>query len=127
MRPKILLVEDEYALQTTIKEYLEPTYHVITARTAKQALDSLRDTHFKVLLVDLGLPDANGLSIIKLAVKDHPGTAVLALTGDKSSDSVQKAIQAGVEDYLVKPVGASQLLDRIEKAALKRTISSRNH
>lgn len=123
MVPKILLVEDESALQLTIKAYLEPTYQVTTATTATQAREHLQNAHFKIVLVDLGLPDANGLSIIELLLAEYPKTTVLALTGDKSSATVKKAIDLGVDDYLVKPVSAMQLRDRIEKAALRRTIS----
>lgn len=123
MKPKILLVEDEYALQTTIKAYLDRDYHVLTARTATQAIASLKETHFKVMLVDLGLPDTHGLEVIKAAIHHQKKMAVLALTGDQSPETVKEAIEVGIDDYLVKPVMPAHLHDRIKKAILKRTLA----
>lgn len=125
MRPKILLVEDEYALQASFTAYLEPAYAVTATNTAQGALEHMKAYHFKVMLVDLGLPDTSGLNVIRQVIKENPKTVILALTGDRSSESVQSAIEAGVDDYIVKPVTAAQLHNRIEKAILKRTIAGK--
>ena len=123
MLPKVLVVEDEYAIQETLKTYLETKYSVIVASTAKEAVKHIREVTFKVMIVDLGLPDGSGVDVIKNAAKNQKKSVVLALTGDKSTESVKLSIQAGVDDYLVKPVGPMELHDRIDRAALKRIMA----
>lgn len=124
MRYRILVVEDEPALQETLKGYLEPTYKVTAVSTAADAATVLEKVKYKVLLIDLGLPDSNGLDLIKQAIVTHKGTVVFALTGDKTEKSVREAIDAGVDNYLVKPVDPQKLRDRIEKAIVKSGFSS---
>tara|TARA_R110002124_G_scaffold233406_1_gene398723 strand:- start:86534 stop:86908 length:375 start_codon:yes stop_codon:yes gene_type:complete len=122
MREKILLVEDEPALLETIKEYLEPRYYVVTARNAAQASEALDTVDFKAIIVDLGLPDISGLAVIKKARKINKRLAIIALTGDQTLETVQHAMELDIDDYLVKPVDAEQLHDRIKKAVRHRYV-----
>mgnify|MGYP001438450869 CR=1 FL=1 len=124
MKPKVLLVEDDIALQETFKEYLEEKYQVVMANTGMIAAQILKDGGFSIILVDLGLPDMSGMNVIKLAAKSYKDSAVLALTGDRTSKSVQEAITLGVDDYLVKPIDSDHLHNRIEKVFLKKKAAS---
>ncbi len=124
MRYRVLVVEDEPALQETLKAYLEPTYKVTAVSTAADATQVLEKINFKVILVDLGLPDTNGINLIRQIVLNHKKIAVIALTGDRSEKSVKDSIDAGVDNYIVKPAEQAVLHNRIKKAIMKRGLGT---
>lgn len=120
LRPKVLLVEDQSALQMTLQSFLEKQYQVVTVRTIAEATEHIKDkTYFIAILVDLNLPDGSGLDIIKLAKEKAEKSAILVLTGDNKADTVQEAINSGANDYIVKPIYQKELLERMKKTLTK--------
>ena len=120
MKSKILVVEDEEALLLTLKEYLLLEYNVFTAKTGRQAQKEIKEMGFKAAIIDLHLPDINGLKVIQSLREKSAKTAILVLTSDKTSEMVSRAIEFGADDYIVKPVDRATLLGRVNKAILKR-------
>jgi two-component system KDP operon response regulator KdpE len=116
----ILVVEDD----PQVRRFLRPTlgahgYTVTEVGTVAAAIDAIHRIHPAVVLLDLGLPDGDGLSVLRgLPENGRPAVIVLSARGQEG-DKVA-ALDAGAEDYLTKPFGASELLARI-RVVLRRT------
>lgn len=121
MSDRLLLVEDEPALQQTIKAYLEPTYRVSAVSTVAEGTLLIQEVDFDIALIDLGLPDQSGFTLIKRITTNHKKVTVLAVTGDRSEESVNEAVNLGVDGYIIKPVTHEVLHDRIKKAVLRHS------
>jgi len=114
-RTTILLVEDEILLRRAFRTLLEASgYRVTEAGSAAEALERAADPPDLVLL-DLGLPDRNGLDIVaalraRAARSDLP---VVAMTGQSGPEAARACAAAGCADHIVKPVGPRELVRRI--------------
>jgi two-component system, OmpR family, KDP operon response regulator KdpE len=119
----ILVVDDDVQLRRFLRTTLSGHGHaVVEAGSLAEALEAIERTHPAVVLLDLGLPDGDGLSLLrKLAPADRPPIIVLSARGQEG-DKVA-ALDAGAEDYLTKPFGASELLARI-RVVLRRAIGA---
>lgn len=122
----ILLVEDDTkvakALSTGLKE---AGFEVTSAPTGKEALSALTKTRFELVVLDLGLPDCDGLEVLKAIRETLPRPAVMIVTArDLVADRV-KGLDLGADDYLVKPFAFTELLARI-RALLRRSGSGEN-
>lgn len=115
----ILVVDDDLQLRRFLRTTLAGHGHsVVEAGSVAEALDAIGRVQPAVILLDLGLPDGDGLSVLrKLPAENHPPVIVLSARGQEG-DKVT-ALDAGAEDYLTKPFGASELLARI-RVVLRR-------
>jgi DNA-binding response OmpR family regulator len=114
---RILIVEDS-ALVTDAFEVLfgEAGYEVDSARTVAEAVGLGKKKSVDVMLLDLTLPDGNGLEVLDaLRGHDRLPRATLAMTGDSDPDTRRKCLEAGCTDILVKPVPIRDLLRQIER------------
>jgi CheY-like chemotaxis protein len=111
----ILLVEDEILLRRAFRTLLEASgYRVSEAGSAAEAIERAADRPDLVLL-DLGLPDRNGLDIVG-ALRERaarPDLPVVAMTGQSGPEAERACAAAGCVDHLVKPVGPRELVRRI--------------
>jgi two-component system, OmpR family, KDP operon response regulator KdpE len=116
----ILVVDDDQQLRRFLKTTLSGHGHaVIEAGTVAEAIATIARVHPSVVLLDLGLPDGDGLTLLRtVAPTDRPPVIVLSARGQEG-DKVA-ALDAGAEDYLTKPFGASELLARI-RVVLRRS------
>jgi DNA-binding response OmpR family regulator len=87
------------------------------------AAEAARAAASDVVLVDLGLPDGDGLDLIR-KLRDRPETAVIAVTARSEEHDRVRGLRAGADDYIVKPFGVPELLARID-AVLRRTRAAR--
>ena len=112
-RYKILLVEDEGNIRRFLTALLETgSYQVVTAGTCSEALQLYACHNPDLVILDLGLPDADGISFIeKVRQKDSTPIMVLSARSDEL-DKVQ-AFDMGANDYVTKPFGSQELLARI--------------
>jgi two-component system KDP operon response regulator KdpE len=115
----ILVVDDDLQLRRFLRTTLAGHGHAIAeAGTVAEAIDAIARVHPAVILLDLGLPDGDGLTLLRRVPPDgRPPVIVLSARGQEG-DKVT-ALDAGAEDYLTKPFGASELLARI-RVALRR-------
>jgi len=115
----ILVVDDDLQLRRFLRTTLSGHGHAVTeAGSVAEALEAIARVHPSVILLDLGLPDGDGLTVLrKLAPENRPPVIVLSARGQEG-DKVT-ALDAGAEDYLTKPFGASELLARI-RVVLRR-------
>jgi DNA-binding response OmpR family regulator len=115
-RPSILLVEDDELLRESFAILLDDAgYHVLTAGTAGDALDTTRDARPGLVVLDLGLPDRPGLEVVRemRADPDLTDIPVIALTGRVGAAEERAALDAGCTRFLGKPVPAKELLKEL--------------
>ena len=120
---QLLLVEDELEIQSFLKHSLtEAGYQVDAAADGRTAERLATETKYDVLVVDLGLPDQDGLSLI-LKLRQLGVTApVLILSARRSVDDRVHGLEQGGDDYLTKPFALAELLARLRNL-LKRNVS----
>lgn len=108
---KILLVEDVIALATTFGTHLENDgAEVHICHTAADALDNLLRNVYSLILLDLQLPDSDGLDFLREIRQKGIDTNVIVVTSNASTDLAVKAMRMGARDYLVKPLTPERLL-----------------
>ena len=117
---RVLVVEDEQKVADALKEGLEgEKYDVTVERTGEGAFFRVNTETFDMILLDLGLPGRDGLAILSALRQRGLKTPVLVLTArDSLSDRVQ-GLDAGADDYLVKPFAFAELLARL-RALMRR-------
>lgn len=112
MAPKVLLADDEDDVKTVLKMFLETKgYAVVTAFDGLDAIDQARAEKPDVILLDIMMPLIDGFEVCK-KLKADPETAqipVIMLSAASHSESVQKGLDAGAVDYMVKPFEPEQL------------------
>ncbi len=118
---RILIVEDHAELVTMLVRMLETAgYASDCTTTAEDALLVLSYTRYAVVILDLGLPDADGLSVVRAMRERDDRTPVIALTARASVAHRVTGLEAGADDYLAKPFAPEELLARIQ-ALLRRS------
>ena len=117
----ILIVEDELHIRNALHINLEARgYETLEAATGRAALRIAADRNPDLVLLDLGLPDLDGLEVL-VALRTWTQIPVIVLTVREDERSKVAALDAGADDYVTKPFGINELLARI-RAALRRTI-----
>lgn len=119
MMNKILIVEDEFSISNFMKTVLEGDgYTVEVATCAAQARAALEKMEFSAMLLDLGLPDADGLELLR-ELRQRYGLPVIVVSARTEESEKVAALDSGADDYITKPFGSPELLARI-RAALRR-------
>ena len=123
---KILVVDDEQSVATTIKAILQLDGNEVTAvTTGAEALAQLREHEFDVVLTDLRLDDLDGIEILRETQKLWPDTVSIMLTGYASLESAVTALRSGAYDYLIKPSDVDELRATIGRALERRRLRQR--
>jgi len=118
--PTILIVDDEPQIRRVIRTTLTSEgYTVLEARDGEEALETLRREHPGLILLDVNLPGISGLDACK-EIRETSDVPVIMLTVRNTERDKVSALDAGADDYVVKPFGAPELLARI-RAALRRS------
>ena len=108
--PTVLVVEDDVDLRMTIVESLEANgFAAAQASDAADAIDRLQGFAYDGLVVDLKLPDADGMTVLKEAVTRYPAIRAVVMTGFGGVGEAVQAIRQGAVDFLIKPFQLSQL------------------
>lgn len=118
-QPKsILVVDDDASLCKLIAHILEQQGHaVVTCGTGVEAINLLRQRRFDVFLLDLGLPDMDGLNLLSVWHGSN-GTRVIVITADDTAETLMTAIRGGAYLYIRKPFTPEQLRDLVATALL---------
>lgn len=115
-RTSILLVEDEKNICDFISTALSAEdYKIVEAHSGKEALPIITSRCPDLILLDLGLPDIDGLEIIK-QVRTWASIPIIVISARTQEQEKVNALDAGADDYLTKPIGTSELLARIRTA-----------
>ncbi len=125
MADTLLLVDDDAAVLRAIGDYFERIgYEVWRDGTGEQAMDTFQRVRPDVVLLDLHLPDSNGLHVLERLRRE--GAAVILLTGQGDIETAVKAMQLGAENFLTKPVDMTHLAAAIARVAEKTRLSRQN-
>jgi len=121
---RVLLIEDEIALQHALKAQLESeSYHVDTSADGKEGLYLATEYPIDAAIIDIGLPSMSGIDIIKNLRSQGSKLPILILTARSQWQEKVEGLEAGADDYLVKPFQYEELSARL-KALLRRATGS---
>lgn len=137
---RILVVDDDPIVADSLAEFLvAENFSVATASGGAEALDAIakaeqgteggspaRPNPFAVAIVDVAMPQMNGMELLKRIGAEHPGTSVLMLTGYGTIESAVQAVRLGAADYLTKPVVDDELRIALERALRQQALQAEN-
>ena len=123
-RIKLLAVEDDPSLAFVLEEALghtrEAEIDATMASSLAEALAKLKDGRFELVLLDLSLPDSDGIETLSRVRSEMPDVPVVVLTGNDDPELARRIVEQGVEDYLLKgEVGSKVLIETIRRACAR--------
>ena len=122
---RLLVVDDDQDLRDTLAEQLDlyEEFTVVTAENASQAMKMVREERVDLAIMDVGLPDMDGREAVKLMRRHGFRSPIIMLTGQGSDSDTVLGLEAGANDYVVKPFKLAVLLARI-RAQLRQYAAS---
>src|SRR5437762_9326060 len=123
----ILVVDDESEIREGLEILLKGEgYGVASAETAESGLAKLEEHPFDLLLLDVSLPDRNGLDMLKEIRRRDPGLSIVLITAYGSIDMARAAFKNGAMDYITKPWSNDELLAQVAQAVESRRLRDEN-
>ena len=117
---KILIVEDEPALKDTVQKFLEAEHFIVEyAPDYSSGLEKIISYEYDCILLDIMLPDGNGIDLLKEIKRMHKKDPVIILSAKDSVDDKVAGLEIGADDYLAKPFHLAELMARI-KSVIRR-------
>ena len=122
-RANILVVDDEPVERQTLTEILRlEGYHVSAVANGEAAVDYVRLNPVDLILLDLRMPGMSGLDVIKVINRHLPEVEIILFTAHGSMESAIEALRNRVQDYLLKPASASQILESVARGLTRRAV-----
>jgi DNA-binding response OmpR family regulator len=115
-RRRVLIVEDEPALRLSYERHFHPRYDLVFASTGAEALAKLREQQPGVAVLDMRLPDMNGVELLRRIRESHPDLPVIITTAYLSIEPQLKVLDLPHSGYIVKPFRIEELGARIDAA-----------
>lgn len=113
---KILIVDDDESIRKTMRAILEDEgYQVDLAASGKEAIQKTNNAAYNLALLDIRLPDMEGIELLKLMKDSVPRTRKIMVTGYPSMQNAIGALNKNADAYLVKPVDVEKLLDLVKE------------
>ncbi len=122
--PKVLVIDDDRSIHVLAEKSLATIADLFAAETAENGLNMIRQHAFDAVLLDIILPDQNGLALFCEIRKHDHRLLVIFMTSEATCQTAIEAMQLGAFDYLAKPLSVDPLRDLVEKAIDQRKISS---
>lgn len=124
---KILIIEDEKELAQSIAEYLsEENYLCSFATNFREAIDKIENHEYDCIILDIMLPDGNGLEILKELKKQNKQDGVIIVSAKNAVDDRVNGLQLGADDYLTKPFHLSELMARVFSIIRRKQFENSN-
>lgn len=124
---KVLIADDEVEFASTIVARLQlRSFAASMANSGKAALAAIEQNPPDVLLLDLKMPDLDGLEVLASLQEKYPNLAVIILTGHGSFEAGRKGMELGAYDYVMKPVDLNLLMTKIEDAFQAKNADRQN-
>lgn len=112
----VLVVDDDKSILRTFTRILQKAgYGVEVAETGKEAMEKVKNNRYDVALIDVRLPDMDGTDLLPSLQQKLPDAAKIIITGFPSMDNGVKALDAGADAYLVKPLKPEELIAVIDE------------
>lgn len=116
----VLIVDDELHIRRLLRSALaRASYEIVEAETACEALQRLGEADPDVVLLDLGLPDRDGLELVPI-IKKQSSATLLVVSARDATDQKVAALDLGADDYVTKPFDSEELLARVRTALRHR-------
>lgn len=118
---RVLIVDDIAETRENIKKLLqfESDIEVVdTARTGKEGLELARKHKPNVILMDINMPDMDGIQATRLIVRDVPTSQIVMVSVQQDTDYLRQAMLAGARDFLSKPPSADELINTIDRKSV---------
>lgn len=120
---KILIVEDDAQIRTLLRAVLQRAgYRTIEAASAREALNAKAIDNPDLILLDLGLPDRDGLELVA-ELRPDPSVRLIVVSAREQTEQKVAALDLGADDYVTKPFDMDELLARIRAALRQRTLA----
>ena len=124
---RVLLAEDEVSIAVTLKDALEDAgFEVLEAADTDRALERLEGESPDVLLTDIRMPGAGGMTLLERAIELDPGRPVIVMTGYATVDQAVEAMQMGARNYVQKPFRNEAVVSMVEGATRERRLEAEN-
>ena len=120
--PKVLIVDDNDLMRTLLRGILRSeSYQIIgEARNGILALEFIEKSKPDIVLLDVMMPEMDGLETLQSITARYPNIVVVMITGNPSVENVQESIQRGAKGFIIKPFNSAKVLDTLERAWLSR-------
>ena len=123
MAEKVLLIDDEVEFLEALSERMEIRgMDVSTAENANAAVAAINSGDYDAIVLDLQMPDMNGIDLLKVIRKTNPDMQVILLTGQATLEAGIQAMKLGAMDFMEKPADIDALTDKIKKAQAKKMV-----
>lgn len=124
VKPTVLVIDDEPDfLETVVKRLHKRKIEAVGVGSAKESIRLLGERSFDVVILDLRMPEMDGLEALKVIKKRSPLTEVIMLTGHGSVESGIRGMQLGAFDYMIKPADFEDLVEKIGQAAERKLLN----
>jgi DNA-binding response OmpR family regulator len=119
---KVLLIEDEKTLAYEVEAFLKKAFYICDlAYNARQGLDKLESNLYDFILLDLGLPDQDGIKILQRGKKLNPDAAFIIITARGNIEDRVTGLDLGADDYLTKPFSLLELQSRMQAISRRKS------
>lgn len=123
MSERVLLIDDETEFLETLSERMRLRgMDVSTAENAEKAINTIDSGDYDAIVLDLQMPDMNGIDVLKIIKQSHPEMQVILLTGQATLDAGIEAMKLGAMDFMEKPADIDTLTEKIKKAQAKKMV-----
>jgi DNA-binding response OmpR family regulator len=123
----IAIVDDDVSIRKPLHLFLEShDFAVVEAGSAAELRNLFGTARIALILLDIGLPDTDGITLLSEIIADHPGIAIVMLTGMADLEVALDCIRKGADDYLAKPVQFQEILLVVRKALERRWLMAEN-
>ena len=124
---KILVVDDELSIRESLSGWLQQDgYQVETAADGPTALARTQENHYDIMLIDVKMPEMDGLTLLKKIKESDPDTTMVMMTAHGDIQDAVEAMKLGAYDYLLKPFELEELSFTIEKLVQMQTLAMEN-
>ena len=124
MKASILLIEDDPNITDFMEVVLDQErYQLTIARTGMEALTAFQSTSIDLVLLDLGLPDIDGIDLLKI-LRKRLHLPIIIISARSNEEEKVKALDLGADDYVTKPFGTNELLARIRTALRHQNVQT---
>jgi len=121
-RPIVLTIDDEKPVRASFRYFLEDHgYRILEAKNGREGLEVFEHNHIDLILVDLRMPEVDGLDVLAKIVSTSPNTPVIVVSGTGVIDDVVEALHLGAWDYLLKPILDMNVLRHAVEKSLDRS------
>src|SRR5215510_1302057 len=117
---RILVVDDELGPRESLRMLLKPAYQITTAESGRVALDLLSRVRPDVVILDIKMPEMDGLEVLRRVKKADPSIEVVMITAYASLETVKNALTHGAFEYLIKPFSRQDLEETARRALARR-------